>query len=278
MEKIDRLGWTAGISFSAYGTRFGIRVNDPAVLSQVQARLPFGWEPAPSAEVDFLYSLWVGGQSKRRGTRHFHLVYSNAGRVARTLDLDNALERLEMQVELFMALLARNCLFVHAGVVGWQDQAIIIPGRSFSGKTTLVEALVRAGAAYYSDEFAILDRQGRVHPYPRPLSIRNGKGMKIGEASAESLGSQVGQQPLTAGLIVVTEYQAGATWRPRRLPPSQTMLALMHNTIAARRNPELSMPILKQVVSGTRTIKSKRGEAAETAPYLLKLVGQKANR
>jgi uridine kinase len=41
---------------------------------------------------------------------------------------------------------------------------IAIPGRSFSGKTSLVTALVRAGAVYYSDEFAVIDRDGLVRP------------------------------------------------------------------------------------------------------------------
>jgi hypothetical protein len=31
-----------------------------------------------------------------------------------------------------------------------------------------VAELVRAGATYYSDEFAVLDSRGRVHPFPRP--------------------------------------------------------------------------------------------------------------
>ena len=52
------------------------------------------------------------------------------------------------------------------------------------------------------------------------------------------------------------------------------MLTLMNNTIAARRNPELSLPILKQLVSGAITVKSKRGEAAEMAVHLLKLGSQ----
>ena len=65
---------------------------------------------------------------------------------------------------------------MHAGAVAWRDRGIVIPGRSHSGKTTLVRALVEA-ARYYSDEFAVLDPQGRLHPYPLPLrsarAVRN---------------------------------------------------------------------------------------------------------
>ena len=55
----------------------------------------------------------------------------------------------------------------HAGVVGWRGRAIVIPGRSHAGKSTLVAELVRRGAVYYCDEFAVLHETGRVHPYRR---------------------------------------------------------------------------------------------------------------
>jgi hypothetical protein len=42
---------------------------------------------------------------------------------------------------------------------------MVLPGKSFAGKTTLVAALVRAGAEYWSDEYAVLDANGDVHPY-----------------------------------------------------------------------------------------------------------------
>ena len=71
------------------------------------------------------------------------------------------------------------------------------------------------------------------------------------------------------GLVVVTEYQPEAAWQPRQLTPGQALLALMDNTVAARRNPAHSMPILKQAVTGAVALKSKRGEAGEVVPLLL---------
>jgi hypothetical protein len=260
------------MSFIAYGTRFGVRVNDPAVLERIPERLPLGWKPDSSPSVDFLYSLLVGETSSRKGVRHYNLLYAGSGRLARTLDLEQLLASFEEHLELTTALLARDCLFVHAGVVGWQGQAIVIPGRGFSGKTTLVAALVQAGATYYSDEYAIFDPQGRVHSYSRPLSFRDASGQKLENVPVEELGGRDGGEPLPVGLVVVTEYEDGARWRPRTMTPGRAMLALMDNTIAARQNPELSMPILKQVVSGATTIRSKRGEAAAVVESLLGLV------
>lgn len=273
--KVDRLGWTVGQSYTAYGLRFGLRSNNPAALEQVAPRLPLGWQATPTGdtddavEVDILYSLRLAAPSKRKGQRNYHLLYCGSALLARTLELPQLFDTLARHAELLTAFLASDCLFVHAGAVGWQGQAILIPGRSFAGKTTLVKAMVEAGATYYSDEFAVLDKEGRVHPYPRPLSIRGNNGQPGREITAEELGGQIGVEPLPVGLIVVTEYHPEAMWQPRQLTPGQALLALMDNTVAARRNPAHSMPILKQAVTGTVALKSKRGEAGEVAPLLL---------
>ena len=39
MRKVDRLGWTAGIAFNAYGASVGIRVNDAALMERLPALL-----------------------------------------------------------------------------------------------------------------------------------------------------------------------------------------------------------------------------------------------
>jgi len=246
------------------------------IIDRLWPLLPPGWESDddPNAPVDILFSLLTPKASKQKGVRRYNLLYHNASRLARTLDMDEALRTLESQLELIMAYSAKACLFVHAGVVGWQGQAVVIPGRSFSGKTTLVKALIKTGATYYSDEFAIFDPQGRVHPYPVPLSIRDESGQNPKNHLAEEFGANTGIDPLPVGLVVSTEYHAGATWRPRKITPGRSMLALMDNTVAARKGPEISMPILKQVATNATAVKSKRGEADDVASVLLEMVSK----
>ena len=53
-------------------------------------------------------------------------------------------------------------------------------------------------------------------------------------------------------MIVVTHYQPRACWRPQPLSPARALLALMDNTVAARREPEYSMPILRKVAMAAR--------------------------
>src|SRR5438552_15631793 len=187
MQKIDRLGWADGICFTSYGLRIGIRVNEPEVLVRLPDHLPPGWKPANSPVVDRLYSLRAATAGRSTAVRNYNLLYAGAARLARTKALEELFEPLESDLQMFVAEWARRRVFVHAGVVGWRGQAIVIPGPSLSGKTTLVVALVRAGATYYSDEYAVFDAQGRVHPYPRLLSIRGEHGEPPTRCSPGSL-------------------------------------------------------------------------------------------
>ncbi|HQX81124.1 MAG TPA: hypothetical protein PKW63_05165 [Vicinamibacterales bacterium] len=268
-EKVDRLGWTEGTTYSAFGLRFGLRSNDPSALTEATRHAPLGWQSSPMEVVDILYSLRVAAPSPRRGQRNFNLLYCGSGLIARSFDLAPLFTAFHRHAELLTALRAQNCVFLHAGVVGWRGRALIIPGRSMTGKTTLVSALVRAGAEYYSDEFAVLDKAGQVHPYPVPLSVRGTAGEPGVRTPVESLGGQAGTGPLPLGLIVVTRYAPTATWCPLPLSPAVALLACMDNAVAAQREPESTMPILRLAVLGAHAIESERGEASVVAPLLL---------
>ncbi|NJN81994.1 MAG: hypothetical protein HC802_06720 [Caldilineaceae bacterium] len=268
MKKVDRLGWTAGISFKAYGVSVGIRVNDPAALDAIPALMPPEWEQSDEPVVDSLFSLRVGPVSRHKGRRNYHLLYAGAARVSRTLELEEALDKLENLLHITVAYWAKeDHLFVHAGVVGWQGKAIVIPGRSFTGKTTLVSELIKAGATYYSDDMAVFDPTGRVHPYPVPLSVRESQGRC--KYTPDHFGAEAGREPLPVGLVLITSYEEGASWRPRSMTPGRALVALLDNTVAARRDPRVSLPILNQVVANAPAIKTKRGEASAIANQIL---------
>lgn len=269
MEKIDRLGWAAGFSFISYGRRIGIRSNDPAILGRLQRHLPPGWKPSSSPVVERLYSLIVGGPSSRPNVRRLNLLYGDTTRLARSADIDEVLETFESDLRLFVAEAARRRLFVHAGVVGWRGRAILIPGESMSGKTSLVLELVRAGATYYSDEYAVLDEQGRVHPFPKTLSIRENSLYKQTEYPVETFGGRRGVKPLPVGLVLVSPYRAGAEWRPQPVSAGQGILELLSHTISARRQPEKALAVLQRALADASIIKGARGEAHQVAGSIL---------
>src|SRR5262245_4147876 len=146
MAKIDRLGWADGMSFTSYGVRIGLRVNDAAILKELIARLPPGAKVSPVQVVDHLYSLTGFANGWNGRVRPFNLGYWNLVRFARLRSFEDLLHEFESHVQLTVAEYAPRRIFVHAGVVGWKGRAIVIPGTSFSGKTSLVTELIRAGA------------------------------------------------------------------------------------------------------------------------------------
>jgi len=146
-------------------------------------------------------------------------------------------------------------LFVRAAVVGWRGRALVICGPPSSGKTTLAEALVRAGATYYSDEYAVFDAHRRVHPYPNPVEMLSGR---------------IGTRPLPVGLIVVTQFRHGAPWRPRVLTAAQAVLALLAETVGVRGRPKAALAICRRIADHAIALRGTRGEADDLVPRLLK--------
>lgn len=269
LAKLDRLGWTAGLCLETYGLRLGIRVNREDILPRVVARLPPGWKPCRTVEVDRLFSLWLGDTDGKARIRRYSLLYAGILRRARTFDVEEALQTLEAELRQAVAAGARRWVFVHAGVVGFRGRAILVPGRSGAGKSTLISELVRAGATYYSDEFAVLDRRGRVHPFLKPLSLRREGGL-VESTSWTSLGGEAGERPLRPLLVALASHKSGAAWRPVRLSPGQGLLALLAHTVPVRRRPAASLGALKAALAPAVVVKGKRGEAAETAKALLR--------
>lgn len=269
MEKVDRLGWADGICVYAYGRRVGVRTNEPAVLENVCGLLPPDCEACASPLVDHLFSLRVGGAVTEPRRRNYHLLYGGFTRLARSLDLGEVLHALESHLHLYLAEHAANRVFVHAGVVGWQGQAILLPGASGAGKSTLVAALLRAGASYFSDEYAVLDHRGCVHPFARPLSMRSPDGKFSRRCGVAEFGSRAAEEALPVGLVVLTQYLPGARWRPRPLTAGQAILAMMEDTISAQLDPEGAFRVLEKAVKRARVLKGPRGAAEETAAELL---------
>jgi len=183
--------------------------------------------------------------------------------------LDEILEAFEVRVKMHVAERAPHRVFVHAAAVGWHGRAIIVPGPTMTGKTSLAAELVRTGATYYSDEYAVLDMFGRVHPYPRPLAIRREGSFKQKACPAEEIGGVTGTRPLPVGLVIVTRFKAGVSWRPAPLSSGPAALELLANVICARRKPEVVLPTLQKVVSNATCLKGLRGETEETARFIL---------
>lgn len=263
--------WTDAIAFEKFGVRIGIRADSAELMTLAASRVPPGSTPLASDEIDLLFSL-TGGGAARPGMRRFAILYEGISIQMRTLDRDELADALDSAIHVALAERATEWVFVHAGVVGWRGRAIVLPGASLSGKTSLVAALLRAGADLYSDDRAVIDRQGLVHPHPRPLSVRESPGARQRPVSAASLGASTGARPLPVGLLVLTSFREGATWVPRAIPAAQAMLSLLEHASALRTRPHAVLQVLQQAFAGVPAYRGPRGDATETARRLLSLV------
>jgi hypothetical protein len=249
------------IAFEAFGVRVLVSTDIRDAYERLGALLPPGAIECPPESIEYNLRL------TRRPDGRFG-VYLGEMPVLVGGDLGIAFELLDAQIRAHVALYAEDRIFVHAGVVGNGGGAIVIPGRSFSGKTTLVAELVRSGATYYSDEYAVLDYDGLVHPYPKPLSIRDEFAQQTDHPVA-ALGGIAGEDSLPIRTILVCDYRPGGEWHPTVLTSGQGVLAMLSNTVAARTKPEEALRAVTRAVEGATVLQGDRGEASSVVDQLL---------
>lgn len=242
------------------GFSAGIRTDDAGMRRVLADRIP-GAELLDSGVPDRLYSVRSSGSG--------YLVRAGEHTLARSLSSREALDRVAREIELAAAGSAPGEIFIHAGAVGWRGGAIILPGRSFTGKTSLVVELLRRGATYYSDEYAVFDSLGRVRPYARPLRIRCGSRFRT--CTARDFGAAVGSEPLGVSLIVFTKYIPQAAWRARPVTPGNALLRLMANAVPVRKRPSETMLSLGPAVLRSRSFCTLRGDGELAAGEILRL-------
>lgn len=180
--------------------------------------------------------------------------------------------QLRQDLMIHVANLAPDHVFLHAAVVAHRGRAIVLPGASFAGKTTLAAALVRAGAMYYSDEYAVLGPAGLIHPYSRDLQIRVPGSEVQTSTPVARLNGRAGTNPIAAALIAFVEYVPRACWQPAEVTPGMAVLEMLRHTIPVQRTPARVLSTLAALVSGARLLRSPRDEADSAAQHLLALV------
>lgn len=249
------------IAFESYGIPMEVRASSEELFARIEPLMPPMGRQIDVAPDNMRFGVVEEGDGS-------YSVWNPRTMVCTHVGIELALVTIEGQLRSWIAVNAPGYIFVHAGAVGYEGNAFVFPGESFAGKTTLVGELVRRGATYFSDEFAVVDSEGLVHPFPKPLSVRT-PGSGPVDTPAESFGGVVGDRPLPMSLACVTHYVPGAQWQPRRLSPGEAALALLSRTVPARVRPQEAMSFLSGVVTGAVVLEGERGEADEFAEMLL---------
>ncbi len=268
------LRWRGSRMVHGFGiTAFGWRVAILADCERTRAvldRYLFPWLPrcaAPLAEEGAIFQVLPAeeGFEVRDGGRT----------VAHAATLETLVPLLQGLLDEGIVHRLTGMVAVHAGAVAFGGSAILLPGPSHAGKSTLVAELVRRGCVYFSDEYALIDDLGLAHPYPRAMMLRNGL-VEARPFLASEWNVEVGRGPAPVRLILALEHAADSAWNIRRVPQSEMLLMLLKNTPHSVTGPrDLVTPFLR--ASGSAAcFTGIRSEAASAAGRILELAADTA--
>jgi len=265
------IGQKAGYRFAfiSFGVKIGIESNNDSLLKRIISALP--------GIIPKMYFEEFEGETEH--TYRFK-VGENIVRFDKDQEFFGENESEEIVLNYFFGRLRLNIaeyavgkVFIHAGVVGLKGKAVLLPGNSFSGKTTLVSSLIKQGAHYYSDEYAVIDENGLNFPFPKTLSVRGITDEYLQfEIEPESIGATVGIEPLPVGAIILTEFDKGAKWEPDVLSAGNGILEILPNVISIRINTKFTLQVLNIIANRAIIAKSKRGDSLQAANFLLKFL------
>jgi hypothetical protein len=226
------------------------------VATITHPRTAFGYPftvEAPTSELAGVLDRWFRALPAATGERPHRYVLLGSGGSAE-LHLDGtmlhratpagAVGHLLWHLNRMAIAHAGAGIVLHAGGAVVDGVPVLVPAPMESGKSTLVAGLLRAGAAYLSDEAVAVDDTGALHPYPKALSLDPGSWPLFpeltpqpGRASAEwlpaqwqvppgDLGADVVASPVPLGLVVLRRHEPGAATSSVRLSGGEALVAL----------------------------------------------------
>jgi hypothetical protein len=256
------------VAFDCCGARILLSSADRRLLQDLMPLLPPGSVVVRPENADTTFFI------RKSPNRNLYSILQDSHNIARKGFVYRTLEELASEFHFAVSVFARPYLFVHAGVVAWRGHAIVLPGRSMSGKSTLVSALVDHGATYYSDEYAVIDRHGRIHPYRKPLTLRSPGETHRRFESLPVSGAKRHSKAIAAGLVAFLSYKSNSHWNPDRMTPAEAVLALFKNTIAAQTRPRFAVRALSHLARCAPSIRGFRPDAGIIAPSLVDFVSE----
>jgi len=186
----------------------------------------------------------------------------------RSIDASIGWDLVESELGLFAAERLEGLVAIHAAMLVHDGRAILVPGPSRAGKTTLALAAIKAGVTVASDEYALFDlRSGLVHGWPRPLRIRRDDGGIERRALPPSSNGRV---PVAA--VAAIRYDPDG---PPIAPISRAdaTIAVLENCVCGASRPTDAFDAAVRITAASRTVAGCHADAAPALQQLLELLG-----
>jgi hypothetical protein len=154
-------------------------------------------------------------------------VHRDRRAVLRRAPADVAIAQVVWEVNRGVVEASHDRLLLHAAAAERDGRVVVLAGPEGSGKSTLVDALVRSGLRYVTDETVAVTRQvAHIAPYPKPIALHETHGSRLvpPQAIRHDAVALSGGDP--AMLVLLSGYRAGSATAAREIPRSEAAVAL----------------------------------------------------
>jgi hypothetical protein len=253
-------------AISGWGVSARLAVRGSRLLDLSLAALPPGFKTSRKSLVDPLLEVEPSGRGRFVVRMEGRLQFLGGTPAGIEAAVAGALETLA-------ATQSDSFAFLHAGGISRGGKGILFAGRSGTGKSTLISALIRRGVKYLSDDLAPLDARARVHPFPRPLGLRLRAGAAATRISALDIGGRIERSTVPLSAVLCLSYDPKVVGiKVREASPRDAFKTILAHAPATRRRPEIVVPIVALAARRSRVFTGKRGDADEAADLILRFL------
>jgi len=156
--------------------RVAVQSDLKRLLSEVAALYPCESKtPTPSRTIRIEVR-----RTRRRPLGNRYRVYADGEEIGGERRSNEVFPFVEWAINLRVIATRSRYAQLHAASMAYRGNGFIFAGGSGSGKSTLAAGLMARGWKYFSDEFALVERDTLcLHPFPKPLCIKAGSSQVI---------------------------------------------------------------------------------------------------